>query len=392
MTVLVVLGLYAGTAAWFPWVNNTGRTAPGWAISVGLDHPFKALPFLLLIALLFASTLTCTLLRIVRTWRLSRGILDGGSMVFQTAALDEELVQRLDGLGYRGDGTLFFRNRHALWGGSVLHIGIVILLGSVAVQQLYADGGSFELAEGEALILSQPGAIIQRERGKLAPSAPPPIRIALTWFDPYQHQPGYAPDRLSRLAVLDDRIGTEKVVNLDRAHGATVGGTSIYHAIPTGFALQLELSGKTEQVLHLRQEAERKAAGDFTTPGEIPLRLVLETEHPLDDPHGIGSYQIRVESRLQNSVLMPGMPFLFGNEPARLVGLVHWAGFTYARSPGIGGVFLGFGIVMTGSLLLMIPSGVLLVRRESGVMIVIHSKSRDTLSLGEALGLPERKS
>jgi hypothetical protein len=40
------------------------------------------------------------------------------------------------------------------------------------------------------------------------------------------------------------------------------------------------------------------------------------------------------------------------------VSVGRWAGFTYARSPGIKAVFAGFGIVLLGASLLAFPAGV----------------------------------
>ena len=93
-------------------------------------------------------------------------------------------------------------------------------------------------------------------------------------------------------------------------------------------------------------------------PGGKQVRLILESEKPLNSPTGAGNMSLRIESHLQTGPLQKGMPFMFGSDPARIVGILHWAGFSYSRSPGIGIVFSGFALLITGCLLLVFPAGV----------------------------------
>ena len=82
-----------------------------------------------------------------------------------------------------------------------MHIGILVVLTGVAVQQGFQDTGMFQLAEGEIVRIDTPASLLSRTKGYLAPETPPPLEIALDSFDPYFHQKGYAPDRLSRLII-----------------------------------------------------------------------------------------------------------------------------------------------------------------------------------------------
>lgn len=353
--VLGFLAAYCGLAAWLPW-PRAGVAAPGWAVAFGLDPPFASPAFLSAVSLLFLSTLACLWDRTSATLRLWRGQGEGYGVAFESRpGLD--LGGFLRGEGFRGTSGPLFRYRHALWGGWVLHLGLVVLIAGVAVQQGFYDSGAFEVSEGERLSLSVPGAVFTRERGPLAPATPPDLLVTLVAFDPFLHQPGYAPDRASRIRV--ERPGTAATEGtVDRAEGVGVGPVTIYQAIPTGLALNVEVAGLGGRSFHLRERNPLSAEGEFAAPGGEALRLGVSGERALDDPRGTGSLRVWIERRGHWTEIVPGTTFAFGAAAARLVSVGRWAGFTFARSPGMPAVLAGFALVLLGAALLAFPAGV----------------------------------
>ena len=353
--VLGFLAAYCGLAAWLPWPKG-GAAVPGWAVTLGLDRPFASPGFLLAVGLLLLSTLACLWERTPGTLRLWRGRGEGYGVSFESRpGLDFGGFLRAE--GFRGASPPLFRFRHALFGGWVLHLGLVVLIAGVAVEQAFHEGGAFELSEGERLSLSAPGAVFARERGPLALDTPPELLVTLVAFDPFLHQPGYAPDRASRIRVegpgLAAREGT-----VDRADGVRAGPLTIYQAIPTGLALNVEGAGLGVRSFHLRTRTPLQADGEFLAPGGEPVRLGVTGERALDDPRGTGVLRVWIQRQGQRAEIVPGTVFAFGTAPARLASVGRWAGFTYARSPGMPAVFAGFAIVLLGATLLAFPAGV----------------------------------
>ncbi|HSN91981.1 MAG TPA: cytochrome c biogenesis protein ResB [Anaeromyxobacteraceae bacterium] len=354
--VLVSLGGYVALGAWLPWARSGGPRAPGWAAFLWLDRPFSSPAFLAGCAALFASTLACTWGRRSRIAAALRGELPA-----LAAALPErpggDAREFLRSQGFRGDGPVLRRHAAALWGGWVFHVGLLVLVAAVVVQQALHDGGAFELTEGEWGNLARSGFGLARDRGPLAPRDPPDLEVGLVEFDPFLHRRGYAPDRASRLS-LRPAGGAPVGAALDRARGVTVGGVTIYQAIPSGLALNLEIAGRGVQSVHLKTVGERSAAAAVLDPGGRPVRFALESEHAIDDRRGTGALAVRLEGGDGTVLVRPGTVFAFGGLPARLASVGRWSGFTWSRSPGMPGILAGFALVLAGALLLVFPAAV----------------------------------
>jgi hypothetical protein len=325
-------------------------------VAFGLDRPFASPAFLVAVGLLFLSTLACLWDRTPGTLRLWRGQGEGYGASFESRP-GRDFGGFLRGEGFSGAKGPLFRYRHALWGGWVLHLGLVVLIAGVVVQQGFHDGGALEISEGESLSLSAPGAVFARERGPLASETAPDLLVTLVSFDPFLHQPGYAPDRASRIRV--ERRGTTATeVTVDRAEGVRAGPLTIYQAIPTGLALNVEVGGLGGRSFHLRTRTPLEADGEFLAPGGETVRLGVTGERALEDPRGTGTLSVWIERQGRRTEIPPGTAFVFGTTAARLVSVGRWAGFTYARSPGMKAVFAGFAIVLLGTTLLVFPAGV----------------------------------
>lgn len=353
--VLYFLAAYAGVAAWLPRTRG-GGAPPAWASRLGLHHPFSSPAFVAGVVLLFASTLACTWGRRPRILRLLRGELPEAALTLEPrAGLDPVAFLRTQSFG--GEGTVLRRFGLALWGGWIFHVGLLVLMAGVAAQQAFHDEASFELAVGEQVRLSEPGAVFGRTSGVFAPSLPPALSVGLLDFDPNLHQRGYAPDRASRLSI--GAVGGAAIdAAVDRADGVRADGVTIYQAIPSGLALVVEVSGMGVRSIHLREDGSKAAAATVSAPNGEPVQFRVEAERAISDPAGTGLLAISMTSRGRTTALSPGMVFPFGDRAGALRSVGRWAGFTYARSPGMPGVFAGFAIILLGALLLVFPAAV----------------------------------
>lgn len=355
--VLAFLAVYGGLAAWYPWQRPGGPRVPAWALALHLDRPFSSPVFLGAALLLFLSTAACTWDRTLRVAALFRGrVRPYGFQLPVRAGIDAAAFLAAQGFSRPRSGGACFRARAALWGGWVLHLGLLSLMAGVVAQQGWHDGGAFEIAEGESVRLAAPGTVFGRDRGAFAPSAPPDLAIGLLAFDPFLHQRGYAPDRASRIRV--EPPGTAPIERaLDRAAGVEVAGVTLFQAIPSGLAVVVESPQLGARALHLRDESDHRAHGTFNSPSGLPVVFGVDSDRSLHDPAGTGALAVWIEREGRRSPLAAGVPFDFGGEPARFVTVVRWGGFTYSINPGMPAVFAGFTLVLLGAALLTLPAG-----------------------------------
>lgn len=357
LVIIAALAIYTAAFAWVPWSLPSGGPPPGWAVTLGLDHPFSASFFLVLVALLFASTLACTWGKRARALRLQRGDLPASSAALPDrpgASVGPFLLEQ----GFRRRGDLWVRHRAGLWGGWVLHVGLLVLIAGVFVQQAFFDTGIVELAEGESVHLRAPGALVSHERGLFAPKEPPELEFHLQVFDPFAREEGYAPDRRSQIFVTAPGKDPE-VVTLERDAGAQLAGVKVFHGVPIGLALIMDVEGLGPRSVHLKPESTHVAAASLVDPAGNPARFVLTAERAVDDRVATGALFIEVQRPgAPPLAVRRGEPFRFGDKEARVTQVSRWGQYSYARAPGMFGVFAGFAVVLAGCLLLTFPAGV----------------------------------
>ncbi|HSM92490.1 MAG TPA: hypothetical protein VLT47_06335 [Anaeromyxobacteraceae bacterium] len=377
LAVLGFVAAWAGVGAWLPWAIPGGRPPPGWARSLGLDHPFASAPFLCAVALLFASLLACTWGKRARIVRVQRGDLPRAAVLLP-ARPGADAAAFLETRGFRRRGDLWVSRRAGLWGGWVLHLGLLALVAGVLVQQSLFDTGLFELTEGESVRLASSGALRWRQHGLLVRGGPPEVEATLHWFDPWASQEGYAPDRLSQLGVA--ATGAEPVTAfLDRSAGLRAGGLSFFHAIPTGFSVNVDVPGMGRRSVHLQAAGPRLAVAEVEDPAGRPARFVLSSERPLDDPLGTGAIRVELDEGGARRPLQRGAAFRFGDRDATLLSVARWGQYTYARAPGMAAVYAGFLLVLSGCLLLLVPAGVARRDGEGGSVRVFVSRGAAAL-------------
>jgi hypothetical protein len=369
LAVIGFVAAYSAAGAWLPWSLPGGAPPPAWAVSLGLDHPFATPLFLGAVALLFASVLACTWGKRARILRLRRGELPPSAVALSARpGADPEAFLRARGFRRRGDR--WTRHGAGLWGGWVLHVGLLVLIAGVLVQQSLFDTGLFELTEGESAKLDAPRALLWRHHGLFAPGAPPDLEVTLHWFDPYASQEGYAPDRLSQLGL--ERPGRDAVTTyLDRSAGVRVGRVEVFHAIPTGYAPILDVPGLGRRSVHLHEDSAHVASVGVDDPAGRPARFVLTSERRLDDPLGTGALVLEYVQDGARQALKRGATFRFGDRDATLLSIGRWGEYTYSSAPGMSAVFTGFGLVLAGCALLLLPAGVACADGAGGVRVFV---------------------
>jgi hypothetical protein len=378
--VLTFLAGWCALGAWAPW-TRAQAAVPDWVAALGIERPFASWPFLAAIGILFASTAACALPRWRRCLALTRGELPPSALALPSRP-GCDVAAFLRARGFRGRGASLSRSRAGFWGGWILHVGLLVLMAAVAVQQLFHDEGRFRLAAGEGANLAQPGVVTARERGPLAPEGPPDLEVALTAFDAFEHQTGYALDRRSRLRLGSGERGSRAV--LDRAEGVSFDGIQLYQSIPTGLALRLEWPDGAYAVLHLFETGTRRSEVRVDDDAVGQGLFVVESERDVHDPEGTGRLSVRFEERGQSRELTAGA--LVGPNGARVVRVDRWGEYKYSRDPGLGGIFAGFLLVLVGSALLALPAGTARIAPEDGAVAahLFVSRGGETL-LGQWL-------
>ncbi|MHC5054415.1 MAG: cytochrome c biogenesis protein ResB [Planctomycetota bacterium] len=148
----------------------------------GVNAVFVSLPFILLVAAIGISTLTCT---IARVWNAAAAGLANRTLP-----------------GFRRTGS------------AVFHIGILITILGAVISSLTRLEGRLVLIEGHALPLEESSFSDFGIRGALSePSFP--FQIQLTGFSP-QHETSWGgPDHASNVAILEDGVRREATARVN---------------------------------------------------------------------------------------------------------------------------------------------------------------------------------
>lgn len=104
-------------------------------------------------------------------------------------------------------------------------------------------------------------------------------------------------------------------------------------------------------------------------PGGGELAFIVTSERAIDDPEGTGALVAEARVGAVARRIEPGVPFPFGDRTATLKRFTRWGEYTYARTPGMAGVFAGFALVLAGCALLLVPAGVARVEPDGGVRV-----------------------
>jgi cytochrome c biogenesis protein len=334
--------------------------------TLGIFWIFSTLWFRLLVGLLAASLIACTVQRIPGTWRtMTKPHVDVGASFFEHAPQHEAMTfQRppaevlataqavLKKKGYRSltmdDGVVHLyadRNRWAPWAGLVAHASIVVILAGAIIGSLWGfRDGQFMLAEGAtSAVPTIPGAVITLNSFK----------------DEYSPTTGQPIDYVSDVTVTKD--GQVVVAN----HQLRVNdplrfeGVSFYQAF-FGPAAVLTVANAEGDVLHeggiplawTLNEGGNKV-GSFTLPDQDLTVWVVSTAGANDPRVKPGQVAVELyrgssgEAITQQTIdqgaaaEIEGLTFTFERE-------AKFTGLSVAHDPGTPIVWLGCFLLIAG--------------------------------------------
>lgn len=336
--LLIILAILCLTGGWLKWVRPE------------IDI-FTSPVFLITIVLFFLNTFACTIQRTGFVLLLLKGKIPENSLVFPLRDISFEgfLIER----GFKCTSKPYVKNRLALIKGWLFHVGILVMLTGIFVQQALYEEGTFDITVGQTLRLPQD--TIERKKGLLRKDNSY-LEVTLLDFDPFYYEKGYARDRLSRLII--NYSGKVKPVSLTRVKGADIDSLTIYQGIPHGLSLIMEIEGRGIYTFFLRDVSERMARAEFSDPEGKRASFSMTTENPINDPKGIGDFRLYYERNGNIVQIFMNKDFEFGGLKARLKEIRRWSRFTYAINPGMPLVFIGFLIAVVGSIVFLFQGGI----------------------------------
>jgi len=126
---------------------------------------------------------------------------------------------------------------------------------------------------------------------------------------------------------------------------------------------------RTRRAVHLAATGERVGRADLVDGSGRPFSLEVESTEPLKGSKGTGPVRIRGHWPDRTVDLELGdVVDLAAGERATITAVVRWSGFSYAVSPGMPAVVIGFCLVLAASLLLVFPAGLGRLAERDGVV------------------------
>jgi cytochrome c biogenesis protein len=319
--------------------------------------------FAILLSLFMVSLTISTVEQIKRSSQktFGEGVGQGGNKT-TTKVPTEELKKIIKCAGYMKvaeKDTLirFVKHPWGYWGSVLLHLGIVIAIGSSLLIVLTQKRGLLQLVEGETFIPGSPWFV--EENGVFAGSFVLPEAVKLEKVKPEFWETDELKQLSTVISFIDNQGGIKKNV---LAVNQTIhyGGLRIYQSQRFGNAFFVEFEdtggGKKGVILQIESPDKRNkpSYGNFafeTVPYHVKAKYfedaekkTMESANPLLVMRLVDKGTILGELPLRTGEVGQVGPYT-----ARLVAVKRWAGIIFVDITGIGGVFFGFFIIILGS-------------------------------------------
>lgn len=395
LALLVALAIAMTAAALVPQTGHdamggkTGGAAPpatrlvALVRALGLDHVFSAYWFAGL-SLVFVTSLTLSTVDQLQLARARMRQLPGeGGEGVPTALGDDALAAALKRAGYRrlsqADGRArYVRHWQGYWGNFLLHAGMTLTVLFAVVYVLTEHRGNLHVVSGVTSRLVQ-GSYSSR-RGLLARPLPLPAEVRLYRVDPVFGVNDQLIDVGSTL-VFTDPQGTSREVRVAVNDFQDYRGLTVYQLVRYGHAFFLELgdgSGTTEELkIEAPFPAKRGAPSYVNQP--LEGERVLKAKYYASADHSqLVSDSPQLVLRLQDgdrllgeATLETGQVASLGPLSVRLARVGWWTEILFEGSRGTTGIFLGFGVLMLGSVLIffVVPREVIVRRGAQGCTV-----------------------
>ena len=379
------------------------------AETIGLTHVYQSWWFLSLLGLLFLSLLACTLSRIRQIRKLDRIRHQEGREIPYWVRMPQNHVAvpsmsaeaafaaaaaALGDAGYhvRRDAArghlVAEKGRFGVWGSTVLHVGIMIILLGGVYSGAGKMAGYFELAEGQAFT-DRHDAYLQIDEGPLFGERHPEFQVRLERVEAEHWENGQLKG-ITSFVTLRSPQGDVQPATLGIDRPLSYQGATIYQANRYGFAALLTLKdaqGKTVTSGYVNFPTPKESAGPAFNSFAVPMTaLRAEADLHLASPGALVSAEVWRQDQ-------PEQPWLYlflrdadgdivfqgklgqgeavpaGAYSLSLSGLARWAGFPVVRDPGIPIIYAGFALCTLGAALiyLLVPKRAWVWQMASGV-------------------------
>lgn len=351
--------------------------------ALGLDRVYSTAWFLAAAALCAAAMAVATSRHAMIAWRLTRGeTAPPAGVPIEGSDIDAlvtraRLARYLPVASSREGVRRWVRDPWGLWGGVVLHAGMLLGLLAVLLWLVTRSVASVTLLEGERLERRGPFDVI--EAGAF--SSPMELTSPLTlegMTDSYWDN-GEMRQMIVHVVEAGPSVDLEREARIG-APMRLLGGETLYSTSSFGEAFLVDVSREGRELVGLRLELERPASGttayhDFVETG---MPYLLRAKYEVRDPAGFRPEAARLALRLDDASGEVDRVELGLGEEADLgpyrVGLADvrpWVRVTIAKGSGIELLFTSFFIIFAGGILLYgaPPRELWLVEQEHGWLV-----------------------
>lgn len=322
----------------------------------GLDHVYTTWWFLLLFTILFLNMSLITWGLVKRVRRKAKGLhrfSEGASSYYSLGdfpyqkeavnSLERILNQKRYSIIKVGGEVYARKGWFGIWGGTILHIGLVIILIGAVISGLTRFNGYTEIGVGQGFD-EKKESYLQSSYGVLFPGHRDGIHVFLEKVE--EKDIGGMEAILSTITITDSgRHAVTKTIRMNEP--LSYKGMKIYQSRYTGPAILFAIYGpdglKTGYV-NLQSFNGRKTSGLFVLPG-TPFQAKVE--------YALGSEFIDLEVRRERTLVYRGPMMVKGTlnlEDWRLVlvSINRWSGMIVAYDWAVPIVFSGFWICIAG--------------------------------------------
>ncbi len=393
---VMVLEFFAGTLLPQRFMTAPGEMASWYgahpvlrqiAFYLGLDHIYTSPLFALTLSVFSISLIVSSFDQFVLAWnrvfvarpKAAPAVAPGGRIVSDD---DGAIFAGLRAKGYLltfRDETMvrFVKHPWGYWGKFLLHCGIVVVIGSSLSIVLTTKRGQLNLYEfGDVYLAGTP--LAKDEVGLLADRFVLPMSVRLVSFVPEFWETDNV-KQLTSTVEFAEADGTVREYRLSVNSGLVYKGMKIYQSSQFGRVFFVDFIGP-DRVRHhvpltIPHPLSREEAGyrDSVLPWLLPslhskYYADAGKEAMISDDPLLVLRLVFGKEVLDERALRPGESGQLGEYTVRLTRTEEWAGIIFVKSFGMGGVFLGFFVIVLGGVLIYftVPRQVVLHRVEHG--------------------------
>ncbi|MDZ4167523.1 MAG: cytochrome c biogenesis protein ResB [Coriobacteriia bacterium] len=330
--------------------------------TLGLDDIFGSAVFAVVLALVLVAAAAAMVHQARIVWRRTfRHAVPRSQTTFTTDRPPAEVVAAVRSHRYLFAGTVlghghYLRQPWGLWGGLLLHVGLVVALGAGVLVIGTERRAVADLAVGE--VLEPQGMWLYEAGGRLSSPLVLDAPLALESTDPTFWPNDELRQILSVLVIFED--AAEETVTIEVNRPVRRGGLVYYQdqAVGHTFLLEVARDGVAERI-----RADVPWPPDRATSSHADVALetgaVLQLRSSLDDSAvsmiGVPAVVVRHalgEERSEVATLTVGVPVMVGPVSVTLVDTLRWTRIIVVRNHGIGVLFAGFFMIFFGSVLI----------------------------------------